>query len=251
MNKFIYFGIVLTILTSCKTTALATKTEEITTNVPAKPYFKSSGNEPFWSISISDDKIVYKTPEDSVVMPHIEPILAMDSNVKLYKAKTESAEFNIQIAQQECTNDMSGEVLPYKVTVEYRKDKKSEFKKLNGCGQYITDYRLHDIWVLEELNGNTISKEDFSTEFPMMEINATTNKFTGFSGCNRNSGSIFFEKGKLRFLNIATTKMLCPDSKKETEFLTAFMGAITYSIGNNRLILSNPSGTKLVFKKVD
>ncbi len=249
MKKSFFFGILVFTILSCKTATVSNTT--IVNDVEKSPYFKASGTEPFWSILISEDKIVYKTPEDSIFMPHSQPILAMDSNVKMYKIKTESTEFNIQISQQECANEMSGEISPYKVAVEFKKNKTSEFENIKGCGHYITDYRLHDIWVLEELNGKKISSEDFSKEFPMLEIYASTNKFSGFAGCNRMNGSLFFEKGKLRFINIATTKMMCENSNKEGEFLTALQSTTTYSIGENRLILSNPSGKKVVFKKVD
>ena len=192
MKKSIFFGILVLTILSCKTASVSNTT--VVNDSDKLPYFKASGTEPFWSILISEDKMVYKTPEDSIIMPHSEPILAMDSNVKLYKVKTESAEFNIQILQQECTNEMSGEISPYKVSVEFKKNKTSEFENIKGCGQYITDYRLHDIWVLEELNGKKISSEDFGKKFPMMEIYASTNKFSGFSGCNQMNGSLFSEK---------------------------------------------------------
>jgi len=146
---------------------------------------------------------------------------------------------------------MSGEASPYAVSVEYKRDETSELEKLQGCGQYITDYRLHDIWVLEVLNGRKISKVDFSKEFPKMEIYAKDNKFIGFSGCNQMNGSLFFEKGKLRFTNIASTKMMCEPANKEAEFITALQSSNKYLIENNRLILSNSSEVKLIFKKID
>jgi len=249
MKRSIYFGILVLTILSCKTASVSNAT--IANDTEKLPYFKASGNEPFWSISISEDKIVYKTPEDSIFMPHSEPILAMDSNVKMYKIKTESAQFSIQISQQECVNDMSGDMLPYKVIVEFKKNATSELEKIGGCGHYITDYRLHDIWVLEELNGKKISSEDFGKEFPMLEIYASTNKFSGFSGCNRINGSLFFEKEKLRFINITSTKMACDNLYKETEYLSTLQNITSYSIGENRLTLSNPSGKKIIFKKID
>ena len=249
MKKFIFLGILVLTIFSCKTTLVTNPT--IVNESKKIPYFKSSGTEPFWSITISEDEIVYKTPEDSIILPHSQPFLAMDSNVKLYKTKTKSAEFNIQISQQECANQMSGEIFPYTVAVEFRKNTTSEFEKINGCGQYITDYRLHDILVLEELNGKKISSEDFGKEFPMMEIYASTNKFSGFSGCNRMNGSLFFEKEKLKFINITSTKMMCDNLYKETEYLTTLQNITSYSFGENRLILSNPSGKKIIFKKID
>ncbi len=261
MNKIACFVIILLTVLSCKTTPVPVS-ESSQSNTPIvnnfekddgveKDYFKSSGTEPFWGLTISDNKIIFKTISDSLVAPSVEPILAMDANVKLYRIKTETAQLNIQISQQNCVNAMSGVTFPYAVSVEYKKNKTTEFEKLNGCGQYITDYRLHDIWILEELNGRKISKEDFSKEFPLLEIYASTNTFLGFAGCNRMNGSLFFEKGKLRFINLATTKMMCEPANKEAEFITALQNTNIYQIGNNRLILSNSSGVKIIFKKID
>lgn len=65
------------------------------------------------------------------------------------------------------------------------------------------------------------------------------------------NGTIFFERGLLRFTNIITTRMACPRNNKESEFLKALQNTITYKVENMKLMLSNPSGEKLVFKKVD
>ena len=260
MNKSIYFGIIFLTLLSCKTNSISNTsstayTEENITlpsyNSEIKPYFKATGTEPFWSITISDDKIVYKTPDYSIILPHSEPILTMDSHVKLYKTKVKSAEFNIQILQQECTNQMSGKILPYKVSVEFKKNSSSNFEKINGCGQYITDNRLNNIWVLEELNGTKVSKEEFTNMLPLLEILANYNQFFGLLGCNRVNGTIFFEKGKLKFNTAASTKTICGNSNREAEFITALESISTYSFEENRLILSNSSGNKIILKKID
>ncbi len=269
MNKSIYFGLLFLTILSCKTTSVTTtannemissinseiiSNEKTINNTGKKPYFKANGTEPFWSITISEDKIVYKTPEDSIVMPHSEPILTMDKNIKLYKTKNKSAEFSVQITQQECANQMSGEVLPYSVSVDFKKDASSKFEKINGCGQYIIDYRLQDLWVLEELNGVKVSKENFSSMLPQIEIfkNLNSYKFAGLLGCNRVTSSLFFERGNLlRFTNINATKMACGTENKEAELIAALQSVTNYSIGDNRLTLSNPTGKKIVLKKID
>jgi heat shock protein HslJ len=45
--------------------------------------------------------------------------------------------------------------------------------------------------------------------------------------------------------------MACQQGNKEAEFLKTLQSSTTYSIENNRLTLSNPSGKLIVFKKVD
>jgi len=233
--------------------------EQVKEEVPAlaspstesQPYFVASGTEPFWSLNIYEDLITYKTPSDSIVFPHTNPILAQDSNVKRYDVETTSSNMTVQIMQVECSNAMSGKVSPYKVSVNLKKGTMSEVEELEGCGDYKTDYRLHDIWVLETLNGKTSTKADFSKELPMLEIKAAENTFSGFAGCNRMNGRLFFEKGLLRFMDFTTTKMMCVPNNKEAEFLEALQSSTTYAIENNRLTLSNPSGILTIFKKID
>ncbi|WP_242202963.1 META domain-containing protein [Aestuariivivens insulae] len=215
-------------------------------------YFKANGTEPFWSLTISEKMIKLKTIADSILTPHTEPIYAQDSNVKRYTLHTELAKMNIQISQTECINAMSGMASPYSVTIEYMKGRDTEFTKLEGCGIYLTNYRLHDIWVLENLNGTAVSQGDFGKTLPSIEINSGKNTFFGTTGCNKIRGKLFSERDKLRFLNIASTKMMClPDNKKEQEFIQALNNSVSYTIANNRLSLSNPDKMLMTFKKID
>lgn len=221
-------------------------------NLEKRIYFRAMGNEPEWSLKISETAIEFSSLKpgfESFASAHVEPIRAMDANVKMYRLTSESSSMNIQLSQQDCVNTMSGEKLPYTIRIEISKNNITN--TFNGCGLYVTDSRLHDIWALEKLNGKTVSATDFTKEIPNLEINSSTNTFTGFAGCNRMNGAIFFEMGLLRFTNIITTRMACPAINKEAQFLKALQSTTTYKVENLRLTLSNPSGEKLVFKKVD
>jgi heat shock protein HslJ len=215
-------------------------------------YFRGTGTEPDWSSKISEKTIEFtslKPGYEAISANHVDPIFAMDANVKMYRVETKVGKMIIQIMQQECVNQMSGDKSNYSVRIEFQKDDKSIH--LSGCGNYVTDYRLQDIWVLEELNGEKVSVADFSKELPNMEINTANNTFMGFAGCNRMNGSVFFEKGLLRFTKVITTRMACGGDNKESLFLKTLQSTTTYKIENLRLKLSNPSGTEIVFKKVD
>lgn len=262
MKKWIQLLVIVSFIISCKTSTKiqneAIKTEPTPAykqqmeNLEQGIYFRASGNEPEWNLKISEKRIEFtslKSGFESFKSVHVEPVRAMDANVKMYRVATESGTMNIQIMQQECVNTMSGEKFPYSVRIEITQNNNST--NLSGCGNYSTDFRLHDIWVLEKLNGKTVSTTDFIKELPNLEINSTTNNFMGFAGCNRMNGTIFFERGLLRFTNIITTRMGCPGNNKESEFLKALQSTTSYKVENMRLTLSNPSGEKLVFKKVD
>jgi len=66
------------------------------------------------------------------------------------------------------------------------------------------------------------------------------------------SGQLFFERGLLRFTNVATTRMACLNGgENEREFLKALQSSTGYRIANNRLTLFNPDKELLIFKKID
>jgi heat shock protein HslJ len=261
MKKWIQLMAIVLFIVSCKS---ATTQKEVVKDEPTPAYklqmenlekgiyFRGTGNEPDWSLKISEKNIEFtslKSGFESLNGAHIEPLQAMDANVKMYRVPTAAGLMIIQIMQQECVNTMSGDKSNYSVRIEIVKDNNSTF--LSGCGNYITDSRLHDIWVLEQLNGQKVTLTDFTKELPNLEINSSTNKFMGFAGCNRMNGTVFFERGLLRFTNIITTRMACGDNNKENEFLKTLQSTTNYKVENLRLILTNPSGQELIFKKVD
>ncbi len=220
---------------------------------PDGSYFKATGTEPFWGLKILENRVQLNMMEDTIITPHTAPIKAQDSNISMYRIQTEAVHLDVIIAHKECTNAMSGEKSPYTVTIAYKSTGGGETHALEGCGTYVTDYRLHDIWVLEKMDGKMVSKDDFNgKDVPNMEININNNRFSGFSGCNRMTGGLFFERDVLRFTQMAGTKMACPSMDKESEFLKNLQASTKYAITDNRLSLSNGSQENLlVFKKID
>lgn len=262
MKKWIQLLLIILLIIGCKSavTAPSEPVEKEPTfaykqqieNLEKGIYFRGNGNEPDWNLKISEKTIEFTSlilGFESLSGNHVEPIQAMDANVKMYRVKTGAITMIIQIMQQECVNTMSGDKAAYSVRIEIVKDNKSKF--LSGCGNYITDSRLHDIWVLEQMNGKKVSLTDFTNELPNLQINSSTNQFMGFAGCNSMNGSIFFERGLLRFTNVITTRMFCGESNKENVFLKTLQSTTTYKVENLRLILTNQSSNELIFKKVD
>lgn len=216
-------------------------------------YFKAIGTEPFWSLEISEDMIRFQGIEESdfFTSTHVEPIRAMDANIKLYRVNTESGEMEVTISMQSCSDGMSDNKHDNKVDINLRRKNQKENIHYLGCGNYVADYRLFDIWLLEELEGKKVTLENFSKEIPIIEINSSEKKFFGHGGCNRISGTIFQERELLRFTNIISTRMACGETNMENVFLKALQSSTGYKIKNNRLYLTNPDGMKAIFKKID
>lgn len=260
MKKLLSLLLMSFLIISCKTAATKTSdAKETKSNTSSQEedmsiYFNATGNEPFWELSMGEENTIFTcliAGKEKLTFSSVDAIKAMDANIKMYKLNNATSTAIVTIQQLECQNSMSGAISPYKVTVEIKNNAELETKKLVGCGKYSTDYRLHDIWVLEELNGFKVFVTDFQKELPRIEINAAENSFMGFGGCNAISGSIFYEKGLLRFSKVVSTLMACGPGNKEDQFVKALQNTTTYSIENNRLTLSNLSAKLLVFRKVD
>lgn len=255
--KNIVYLIIICFFVGCSTNF---KTENRTI-IPEAPllksktegYFKAIGTEPFWSLEISEEMIRFQGIEagSEFTTPHVEPVRAMDANVKLYRINTESGEMEVRISMQNCSDGMSDNKHDYKVDINLRRKNQKENVNYSGCGNYIADYRLFDIWLLEELEGKKVTLDDFANEIPLLEINSSEKKFIGYGGCNRISGTIFQERELLRFSNIISTKMACGETNMENSFLKALQSSTGYKIKNNRLYLTNPDGIKVIFKKID
>lgn len=219
-----------------------------------KFYFKANGNEPFWNVKIGNDSVIFTSliPNfEKIKFDYVNPILAMDANVKTYRFKNSTTVLNLTITQQKCSDSMSDIVFSYEVRAEIKLNGQSKFQKLEGCGNYFTDYRLYDIWSLDFLNGRKVTSENFDVQKPYIEINTTENTFMGYAGCNTISGKIVSENKLLRFTAVKSTLKMCGSNNEEFSFLKALQSTTTFIIENNQLKLSNFDGDLLVFRKVD
>ena len=111
-KAFIIFSILL--LFSCKTTKLepSKELEDESMITKSESYFRATGNEPFWSIDISTSSIQFKgvDKDNYFNAPHVEPVRAMDANVKMYKVSNETTSATITIQQLDCQDSMSGAI---------------------------------------------------------------------------------------------------------------------------------------------
>ena len=121
-----------------------------------------------------------------------------------------------------------------------------------GCGRYVPDFALNDIWVLTHMDGQAVSGTGLPKGLPTLELHMTDGRVMGHGGCNNFMGSFTMEWKTIRFGDLASTMMACPDMSVETAFLKAISGRdVTYKREGLQLLLSAPEGTELRFKKVD
>jgi len=215
--------------------------------------FFARGNEPNWTLEIDFEKSMnFATMDDiKVSTPAVEGIKAQDSDVTLYSVKTDSGELVVTLIKDNCQDNMSGENFSYKVRVEAKSPADSSFKTFEGCGKFLYDIRLYDIYVMEEMTGFNLKKEKLQKGLPQFEFNLTDMRFGGHAGCNSLSGSINVVGNKISFGKLMGTLMACPNMKVEKAVIGALNDkTVTYSIDKMKLTLLSGK-TKMVLKKVD
>ncbi len=217
--------------------------------------FYAFGNEPFWSLDMDFEKVIRFKNLDGLEFnaPAVAPVKAMDANVSRYRSVTESGEIIVQLNQTECTDSMSGKKFDYSVSIDLKMSKETDYTSYKGCGNYVPDYRLHDIWAITEVDGITIKPEDFKKVFPRLEINIGKESVSGNDGCNSFNGSVKTEYGKLIFGNLASTMMACFNNVEISSKISKILSnkILTYKIANNLLTLSNKEEVVMVLKHID
>ena len=98
-------------------------------------------------------------------------------------------------------------------------------------------------WKLIELNGSEFSvNAESGNREPFISLKKDESRVSGNTGCNNLMGSFkvdsdYGNEGKLKFSQMATTRMACMDVNYEQDFLKALEDCNNYSIVNDTLSL--------------
>ncbi len=221
----------------------ATSDSVIVQNQNDTASFKATGTEPFWGLTISENKIVLDLIEDSIVVTTPIPETAVDT--KIYHIANQETNLDIQIKMSKCENGMSGKVSPYTVTIRYKRPNDLRETILSGCGNYAADNPLDGSWILTQINGNLVKKSDEN----VVNLNINGNgSFSGFSGCNQINGELIINNSDLRFKDVASTKIFCGKDNVEAQFLALLNDVGSYKIKDGDLILIASNKKALIFK---
>ena len=105
-------------------------------------------------------------------------------------------------------------------------------------------------WVIELVNGKKIVGTAEVT--PFIGFNLDESRIYGNMCCNTINGALTQEDGKpnsLRFDNVATTMMMCPDMETETIVLNALNETKSFSMKDNKVYLLGENGNELLVLK--
>jgi len=212
--------------------------------------FMAIGNEPSWSLVINSSKnyLRFKTSgADSISVPM--PQRNVDSNGRVrFSAETSQGTLTVLFRPDSCVDSMLGQQFDYRVDVTYNG------KTYAGCGASLRELSLlNDIWVLQTLNGQTISATAGRGGPPRLDIQLAEGRVTGTTGCNRLTGPLKADTRQLKFGSLATTRMACmgETARLEGDFLETLSQTLTYRVANGMLTLLHDNKPVMTFRKTD
>lgn len=103
------------------------------------------------------------------------------------------------------------------------------------------------VWILQDEEGDVLS---FNNEAINMSFESGDGmmRVVGFSGCNRYFGNATLQPGIIRFQDVASTKMACPEMETEDNYLNLLGRVDAYSLSNTELNLYQGKMLLLTFR---
>ena len=209
----------------------------------------ATGNDPAtWSLELDFDKMISFRSADGIsldVLPAFDK-KEITAETEIYSMQTDAGPMSIVLFNAGCTGLPGGEQYSKKAEVTIKN------KRYTGCGKYLFDHHLNDIWVLESANNILQSAADFSKGLPVLEFNLQINKMNGSDGCNNISSDIEIRGNRIKFSSFTGTGMGCNNNKVEKIFNEMLSNKLVdYYLENNKLVLYLEDDSKLIFKRKD
>ena len=231
--------------------------EEVSLDFFKKKYnkgidFYAVGNEPFWSLNMDFEKgFQFSTPEMEYSFPPVEPDLAQDAPIKRYRIKTESIEILIKLRKEKCTDTMSGQEFSHTVLISFKGGDDTSFTDFAGCGRYVPNLSLHDIWGLVEYGGQEVPNLKMP-KGAIMELNPINESMMYSDNCNSFAGTFYTQGEMIHFGNLAGTLKACPDMNINEDIGAGLnMENYQYERKGSQLVFYNNSGEVYKWKKID
>jgi heat shock protein HslJ len=195
---------------------------------PAIQAVRGRGNEPGWSVDVSEAAIVLTTADGEVRTgaPVLDTVFA--DGAVLYVATGDKGEVAVKVADQVCTDSMSGMPHPQHVQVW------AGGQELKGCGGEPASLLQGGEWTVDELAGKTPVKDSKIT----LNFGAD-GSLSGSSSCNRLATSYALTGESLTIKQGAGTMMACeqPVMDQESTFLGLLSAVNGFAIADDGALL--------------
>lgn len=217
--------------------------------------FYAAGEHDAWTLTMDfENEIHFKTKNDiDYTAAAVVPVLAQDHNVKRFRTTTKQGELIVQIVQIDCIDAVTQLKSKYQVHINYKAASANDYSDFKGCGMFIPDYRLHDIWAIVAVDGFKIDANTFGKNKPIIEINIANEHIMGADGCNTFRGRVYNEADQLYLSPLASTRMACINNKEITRKINEILSErkLQYKIQNNELQLFTNNKKRITLQHID
>lgn len=244
---------------SCKTSSKASIEKVITAQraiMPADSIIQkqkrgidiiATGNDPVaWILEIDFDNMLSFKSADGNTLNILSAFSKKEitADFELYSTLTDLGDLVIKLYNEPCNGISGTNQLNRKASV-YLKN-----KTYTGCGKYLYDHQLNDVWILENINNEKQTASDFAKGLPRLEFNLQTNKMNGSDGCNTINAGIEIKGSRIKFTAFSGTKMACKNNQVEkifNEFLSN--RSVDYYMKDGLLFLYLADDSRISFKR--
>ena len=209
--------------------------------------FFAYGSSPVkWTLEVDLDKGFFFKPADGRLLIASPVPVSKLAGAEMYEAKTDLGPMKITVYKDVCATSLKDNKMSNKVEVTLPD------KRYTGCGEYLYNYLLNDIWILESINSKALLSAAYKKQFPVMEFNLEKNKMFGYDGCSNINSDILVQGNHIKFSGFAGTTTSCRGNEAARIFSTMLSNhTVDYYIKMGRLVMSLSDDSKLVFRKSD
>jgi heat shock protein HslJ len=208
-------------------------------------FFAKGKQTSSWTLEIDFDKLIrFKSLDGNNIMASsTKPVDAAGGKQTTISTSTSFGEMKIDIYQEECIDEISGEKFSKKVTV------KVNGKEYTGCGTFLSDKNITGKWTLQFWNGKKMEAADFAKGLPQLQFDMEANKISGHDGCNQLFAEMELRGNFIRIGAVGTTKMACPN-KTDIGFAARLSNQlISYYFKDGNLHFYLPDDSVAIFTK--
>ncbi|EAR20190.1 Probable secreted protein containing HslJ-like protein [Nitrococcus mobilis Nb-231] len=199
--------------------------------------FKAAGNEPGWSLTISDERMELKWNYGQDRMSTPRPPRHPTRAGYRYATSTAAHAVTVHVADRLCRDSMTGLPYPRRVTVQI------DAETLTGCGGSPVSLLRGDEWVVEDIAGKGLIDSSRVT------LNFGANgRLAGRAGCNTYHAHYELTGERLIVGDIATTRRACAPAleRQETVFLRLLRAAHGFNLTTDgALVIRTATGTSI------
>ncbi|NMM47536.1 META domain-containing protein [Marinigracilibium pacificum] len=201
-----------------------------------------------WNLLLTFDqniilKIIDNDEDLEYIFPTNAPIPIQDVNATSYRSKNDEHAINIMIRPEKCLPESN-----YTVTVQLINNTSNEINSYEGCGNYRGQAAINGVWILNSINGNTISSE---RKKPNIQFDVANKKVIGYSGCNMYKGNLEIKDSSILLNSLTVTENSCPDDNLEPQYLEFIKSKdLTFNLNSNILTIKG-GNQQYIYKRLE